>query len=179
MQAAGCTRGDIVDSLVYLTDLTAFRPMNDAYRAFFGGGFPARATVESGCSHPDGLVEIMVTAVCKPSERATQTADDAGRRFVSASRRACSATRSGSTAATSATAFLTDTLGPFVEWVQRVPGGRDGTRHAAARRSGWLRDGTAPDDYHTDPIDHTDGMNRVGEAAGRGAGAARSCAATS
>ena len=37
--------------------------MNDAYRAFFKEGFPARATVASGLFAPDGLVEIMMTAV--------------------------------------------------------------------------------------------------------------------
>jgi enamine deaminase RidA (YjgF/YER057c/UK114 family) len=38
--------------------------MNDAYRAFFGErSLPARATVESGLFAPDGLVEIMMTAV--------------------------------------------------------------------------------------------------------------------
>jgi enamine deaminase RidA (YjgF/YER057c/UK114 family) len=37
--------------------------MNDAYRRFFGDAFPARATVASGLFAPDGLVEIMMTAV--------------------------------------------------------------------------------------------------------------------
>ena len=37
--------------------------MNDVYRAFFGKAFPARATVQTGLVAPDGLVEIMVTAV--------------------------------------------------------------------------------------------------------------------
>jgi len=64
LQAAGSTRADIVDSLVYLTDISAFAQMNDAYRAFFGAGaLPARATVEAGLFAPDGLVEIMMTAV--------------------------------------------------------------------------------------------------------------------
>ena len=63
LEAAGCSPADVVDSLVYLPDLAAYSAMNDAYRAFFGGGFPARATVQSGLFAPDGLVEIMVTAV--------------------------------------------------------------------------------------------------------------------
>ena len=37
--------------------------MNDAYRAFFGRSFPARATLGCGLVNPDGLVEIMATAV--------------------------------------------------------------------------------------------------------------------
>ena len=63
LEAAGCNPADVVDSLVYLPDLAAYGAMNDAYRAFFGGGFPARATVQSGLFAPDGLVEIMMTAV--------------------------------------------------------------------------------------------------------------------
>ena len=37
--------------------------MNTAYREAFGKNLPARATVEAGLVSPDGLVEIMMTAV--------------------------------------------------------------------------------------------------------------------
>jgi aminoacrylate peracid reductase len=63
LEAAGCGPQDVVDSLVYLTDLRSFQAMNDAYRPFFGKDFPARTTVQSGLVAPDGLVEIMMTAV--------------------------------------------------------------------------------------------------------------------
>jgi enamine deaminase RidA (YjgF/YER057c/UK114 family) len=63
LEAAGCSPADVVDSLVYLPDLADYSAMNDAYRAFFTDGFPARATVASGLFAPDGLVEIMMTAV--------------------------------------------------------------------------------------------------------------------
>jgi reactive intermediate/imine deaminase len=63
LKAAGCAPADVVDSLVYLTDLRNFAAMNEAYRPFFGKEFPARATVQAGLVAPDGLVEIMVTAV--------------------------------------------------------------------------------------------------------------------
>lgn len=71
LQAGGFTPADVVDGLVYLTDLTKFQEMNAEYRAFFekdaptgpGQGFPARATVGTGLVAPGGLVEIMVTAV--------------------------------------------------------------------------------------------------------------------
>jgi enamine deaminase RidA (YjgF/YER057c/UK114 family) len=63
LAAAGVTAADVVDSLVYLPALSDYAAMNDAYRAFFGSGFPARATVRGGLFAPDGLVEIMVTAV--------------------------------------------------------------------------------------------------------------------
>jgi len=65
LEEAGAGPQDVVDSLVYLTDLKNFAPMNDAYRAFFGKDFPARTTVQSGLVAPDGLVEIMMTAVAR------------------------------------------------------------------------------------------------------------------
>jgi reactive intermediate/imine deaminase len=60
---AGSSPADVVDALVYLTDPAAFGAMNEQYRAFFGSGFPARATVATPLIADDGLVEIMVTAV--------------------------------------------------------------------------------------------------------------------
>jgi aminoacrylate peracid reductase len=63
LQAAGCTPADVVDGIVYLTDLKNYPAMNDAYRAFFERSFPARATVGVGLVAPEGLVEIMLTAV--------------------------------------------------------------------------------------------------------------------
>ena len=63
LEAAGCTPHDVVDGLVYLTDLRHYPAMNDVYRTFFDKSFPARATVQTRLVAPDGLVEIMVTAV--------------------------------------------------------------------------------------------------------------------
>jgi len=66
LEAGGFSRADIVESLVYLTDFAHFGAMNEAYRTFFSRDFPARATVGVGLVAPDGLVEIMVTAVKTP-----------------------------------------------------------------------------------------------------------------
>ena len=63
LKAAGFSWGDVVDAVVYLTDVKNFGAMNEAYREIFTKDFPARATVESGLVAPDGLVEIMFTAV--------------------------------------------------------------------------------------------------------------------
>lgn len=63
LTAAGCTPADAVDALVYLTDVGSFAKMNAEYRRFFGSEFPARTTVGTGLVAPDGLVEIMLTAV--------------------------------------------------------------------------------------------------------------------
>lgn len=65
LQAAGATPEQVVDSLVYITDVKFFDAMNAEYRPFFGRDFPARATVRSGLVAPDGLVEIMMTAVTR------------------------------------------------------------------------------------------------------------------
>lgn len=62
LEAAGSSPADVVDSVVYLTDLANYAAMNDAYRAFFGRDFSARTTIRSGLVVPDGLVEIMVVA---------------------------------------------------------------------------------------------------------------------
>ncbi|MCA1559306.1 MAG: hypothetical protein LC804_03205 [Acidobacteria bacterium] len=63
LEAAGYSATDVTDSIVYLTDLSAFAAMNDVYRGFFEGGFPARSTVGVGLVSPDAIVEIMMTAV--------------------------------------------------------------------------------------------------------------------
>ena len=63
MKAAGFDWSDVVDAVVYLPSLRDFAAMNAAYREVFPKGFPARSTVEAGLVSPDGLVEIMMTAV--------------------------------------------------------------------------------------------------------------------
>ena len=63
LDSAGYTPADVVDGLVYLTDLSLFPQMNDEYRAFFEKDFPARATVGTGLVAPGAVVEIMMTAV--------------------------------------------------------------------------------------------------------------------
>lgn len=61
---AGYSWGDVVDAVVYLPRIADFAAMNGAYREPFGAGpLPARATIEAGLVAPDGLVEIMMTAV--------------------------------------------------------------------------------------------------------------------
>jgi len=65
MKAAGFDWSDVVDAVVYLPRMKDFAAMNTAYREVFPKGFPARSTVEAGLVAPDGLVEIMMTAVKK------------------------------------------------------------------------------------------------------------------
>ena len=63
LKAAGFDWANVVDAIVYLTDVKNFGGMNEAYRETFTKEFPARATVETGLVAPDGLIEIMFTAV--------------------------------------------------------------------------------------------------------------------
>jgi enamine deaminase RidA (YjgF/YER057c/UK114 family) len=62
LEAAGSSPADVVEAVVYLTELDNYAPMNDAYRAFFERDFPARTTIRSGLVAPEGLVEIMAVA---------------------------------------------------------------------------------------------------------------------
>lgn len=63
MKAAGFSLTDVVDGIVYITDLNNFEPMNTAYRPAFGNkDFPARATVKVGLVGADGLAEFMFVA---------------------------------------------------------------------------------------------------------------------
>lgn len=63
LEAAGASLQDVVMLRVYLTDVSHFGEMNDAYSEFLGGAdFPARTTVYVGL--PAGLlVEIDALAV--------------------------------------------------------------------------------------------------------------------
>jgi 2-iminobutanoate/2-iminopropanoate deaminase len=62
LKAAGYGWTDVVDGIVYITDLKYYDPMNAAYRAAIAKDFPARATVKTGLVGADGLVEIMFVA---------------------------------------------------------------------------------------------------------------------
>jgi 2-iminobutanoate/2-iminopropanoate deaminase len=62
LKAAGYGWNDVVDGIVYITDVKYFEAMNTGYRAFLTKDFPARATVKTGLVGNDGLVEIMFVA---------------------------------------------------------------------------------------------------------------------
>ncbi len=62
LKAAGFDWTDLVDAVVYITDVANFQAMNNAYRPVIGKDFPARATVRTGLVGAEGLVEIMFVA---------------------------------------------------------------------------------------------------------------------
>lgn len=63
LAAAGALPADVVEAVVYVTDLKFLPDVDREYQAFFGSHAPARTTLRSGLVAPDGLVEIMLTAV--------------------------------------------------------------------------------------------------------------------
>jgi 2-iminobutanoate/2-iminopropanoate deaminase len=62
LKAAGFDWTNVVDGIVYITDVKHFDGMNRGYRTIFTKDFPARATVRTGLVNNDGLVEIMFVA---------------------------------------------------------------------------------------------------------------------
>jgi reactive intermediate/imine deaminase len=62
LKVAGYDWADVVDGIVYITDVKNFDAMNKGYRTIFSKDFPARATVRTGLVNADGLVEIMFVA---------------------------------------------------------------------------------------------------------------------
>jgi len=73
LKAADMSYADVVSSRIFLTDEAAFQAMNTAYRTYFPTMPPARATVKSGLSSPDYLVEITMVAVNDASRKAITT----------------------------------------------------------------------------------------------------------
>ena len=62
LKAAGYDWTNVVDGIVYITDVKNFDAMNKGYRTIFTKDFPSRATVRTGLVNADGLVEIMFVA---------------------------------------------------------------------------------------------------------------------
>jgi len=62
LKAAGYDWAQVVDGIVYITDVKHFDGMNRGYRTIFTKDFPARATVRTGLVNETGLVEIMFVA---------------------------------------------------------------------------------------------------------------------
>jgi enamine deaminase RidA (YjgF/YER057c/UK114 family) len=63
LKTAGFEWGQVIDGVVYVTDLQNYSGMNESYREIFARDFPSRATIQTGLVAPDGLVELMFTAV--------------------------------------------------------------------------------------------------------------------
>jgi 2-iminobutanoate/2-iminopropanoate deaminase len=62
LRAIGLDYSDVVKVTVYLTNFDDFPAMNEVYREFFQGDFPARATVAVVRLNSDYAIEIDVVA---------------------------------------------------------------------------------------------------------------------
>ncbi len=72
LKDAGLTLDDVVDVIIYMTDITMFSQMNEVYAGFFSEPYPARACVEvSGLPVEGALLTIKVIALAKESTRQT------------------------------------------------------------------------------------------------------------
>ncbi len=63
LNAGGLDFKDVVETMVYLTDIRHFEAMNEVYREMVGMPFPVRATVGAQLMAPEALVEIVMLAV--------------------------------------------------------------------------------------------------------------------
>ncbi|MFQ5752198.1 MAG: RidA family protein [bacterium] len=69
LNAAGFSMKDVVQSQVFLSDLSNYAAMNTVYGSYFKEAPPARAAVQAARLPKDALLEIMVTAVKTNSEQ--------------------------------------------------------------------------------------------------------------
>jgi len=64
LEAAGCSRKDVVKVTVFLADMRDYNAMNKVYGGFFSKPYPARSTVEARLANQNMRVEIEAIA-CK------------------------------------------------------------------------------------------------------------------
>jgi 2-iminobutanoate/2-iminopropanoate deaminase len=67
LTGCGASISDIVKCSVFIESSDDFAPMDAAYRAFFGGTFPARTTVQAGMVESGMKVEIDCIAYLRPN----------------------------------------------------------------------------------------------------------------
>jgi reactive intermediate/imine deaminase len=94
LKAGGMTFADVVSARVFITDSETFQDMNAAYRTYFATNPPARATVKTGLTSADYLVEITMVAV-KDGTRTAITTPNADGSSGTANPNLSSAIRAG------------------------------------------------------------------------------------
>jgi len=63
LEEAGSSMDKIVKTTVYLSDMANFGKMNEIYKEFFSGDYPARSAFQVARLPKDALVEIEVVAL--------------------------------------------------------------------------------------------------------------------
>lgn len=62
LEAAGCSRKDVIKATVFLPDIRDYDGMNKVYGSFFSKPYPARSCVEAKLANPKLKVEIEAIA---------------------------------------------------------------------------------------------------------------------
>jgi 2-iminobutanoate/2-iminopropanoate deaminase len=62
LSAEGMTFDDVVNARIYMTNMDDFADMNSAYKEYFDGQYPARATLEVSRLVGGAHIEIVFTA---------------------------------------------------------------------------------------------------------------------
>ena len=62
LTSQGLTRENIIKTTIFMTDLSQFGKINDAYTKFFAAPYPARSTVQVSALPKGAVVEIEVIA---------------------------------------------------------------------------------------------------------------------
>ncbi|HHX61212.1 MAG TPA: RidA family protein [Epulopiscium sp.] len=63
LEAAGTSMDNVVKTLVFLSDMNDFVPVNDIYKEYFINDYPARSAVEVARLPKDAKLEIEVIAI--------------------------------------------------------------------------------------------------------------------
>lgn len=66
LEAAGCSRKDVIKATVFLSDIRDYDAMNTVYGSFFSKPYPARSCVEAKLANPMLKVEIEAIAYKQP-----------------------------------------------------------------------------------------------------------------
>lgn len=66
LKAAGCDFTNVVKTTVLLADINDFSTVNDIYKQYFQGNFPARAAYQVAALPKGGRVEIEAIAIQGP-----------------------------------------------------------------------------------------------------------------
>lgn len=63
LKEAGCDYSNIIKTTIFLTDMNDFSVVNEIYKSYFDGNYPARSCIQVAKLPLNGLVEIECMAV--------------------------------------------------------------------------------------------------------------------
>ena len=72
LKEAGCDYSNIIKTTIFLTDMNDFAVVNEIYKSYFDGNYPARSCIQVAKLPLNGLVEIECMAVAKKAKTDSQ-----------------------------------------------------------------------------------------------------------